>query len=222
MFFGTSPDRRRRRRLAQAAPGPVHDYLAVPFPDLGTRLDELPMMAIDLETTGLDPEKDRILSIGYVPIDNGEIRLAGARECIITSDGEVGDSATVHGITDDALVEGVPLRESLIRVLDAMQGRVLLAHHARIEVEFLQAACKAEFGTQPEFIVVDTLLMAQDYVGLDAAKPGKLRLFSLRDRFRLPRYKAHNALIDAMACGELYLALTAEMGMTTLKQVYAR
>ena len=40
---------------------------------------------------------------------------------------------------------------------------------------------------------------------------GDLRLFNLRPRYNLPRYKAHNALSDAIATAELFMALAAEM-----------
>lgn len=224
MWFRKSPEQLRKRALDRAPDGPVRDLLAVPFPALDTPLADAPLLAIDLETTGLDPATDRILSIGFVPVDGDTIRLSGAQHMVVRADGEVGESATFHGITDDALTAGVPLREALAATLEALRGRALLAHHAKIETDFLAAACRAEFGAAPEFLVVDTLWLGQEYLErtIEAIPRGHLRLFSLRDRFRLPRYKAHDALIDAIACAELYLALTAELGMTTLKQAYSR
>jgi DNA polymerase-3 subunit epsilon len=42
-------------------------------------------------------------------------------------------------------------------------------------------------------------------------QPKDLRLFNLRTTYGLPRYQAHNALSDALATAELFLALTADM-----------
>ena len=42
-------------------------------------------------------------------------------------------------------------------------------------------------------------------------RPGELRLSGLRERYQLPRYRAHNALSDALATAELFLAITADM-----------
>ncbi len=219
-----TPDEVRAASFRDAPAGPVSEYLGVPFPSLRSRLDEVPLLALDLETTGLDPSGDRILSIGFVPVDGREIRLGGACHLLVRSELEVGQSATIHGITDDALSTGVPLREALVRTLEALRGRALLAHYARVETEFLAAACRAEFGAEPVFTVVDTLWLGQEWLehSLDAIPRGHLRLWSLRDRFRLPRYKAHNALTDALSCAELYLALTDELGLGTLKQAYSR
>lgn len=219
-----SPDDLRTRLLRQCPNGPVADYLRVPFPALRTPLDDAPLLAIDFETTGLDPTTDRLLSIGFVPVDGREIRLRGARHMIIHADTEVGRSATIHGITDDALATGVPLREALEQTLEALRGRVLLAHFARIETEFLSAACRAEFRAEPAFIVADTLWLGQSWLEqrLGAIPRGHLRLWALRERLALPRYKAHNALTDALAAAELYLALTDELGHRRLAQVHSR
>ena len=56
-------DYQRRKALTKAAPGPLADYLATPFPDKQMDCREIEVVAIDLETTGLDPKKDAILSI---------------------------------------------------------------------------------------------------------------------------------------------------------------
>lgn len=219
-LFRKTPDQRRRRALRDAAPGPVRDLLAVEFPDHRTALADARLLAIDLETTGLDPAADRLLSIGFVPVDGVTITLAGARHFVVRG-ADVGDSATIHGITDDALAAGVPRREALTATLEGLQGRVLLAHHARIEVDFLRAACLEEFGAAPEFEVADTLWLGQEYLerSIEAIPRGHLRLHSLRERFGLPRYQAHDALVDALACAELYLALTQELGVSRLQQV---
>lgn len=209
--------------LKSASAGPVADFLEVPFPAPDTPLTDLPLLAIDLETTGLDPEQDHILSIGFIPVDGLAIPTGKAVEIIVRQDAEVGQSAAFHGITDDEIAAGTPIRDALAATLEALQGRVLLAHHADIEVGFLKAACRREFGSEPTFVVVDTLKLAIDLLmsGDDDVPPRRLRLSALRGQFGLPRYRAHNALVDALACGELYLALTAELGKTKLRQVAA-
>jgi hypothetical protein len=47
----------------------LRDYLQTPFPDPRTEVGDLQLLAVDLETTGLHPKNDRLLSIGFVPID---------------------------------------------------------------------------------------------------------------------------------------------------------
>ncbi|HSN43471.1 MAG TPA: exonuclease domain-containing protein, partial [Propionibacteriaceae bacterium] len=196
----------------------------VAFPEPGTPIPALKLLAIDLETTGLDPAKDRLLSVGFVPVDGNAVVLAGARHLVIRQDAgsEVGQSATIHRLTDDALASGVSLPNALEATLAAMRGRVLLAHHALVETGFLTRACRAVYGGEPEFVVVDTMQLQYRLLtrGFDDEPPrGALRLWAARGQFGMPRYAAHEALTDALACAELYLAQVAELRASTLKHL---
>jgi DNA polymerase-3 subunit epsilon len=171
-------------------------------------------LAVDLETTGLDPRTDHILSVGFVPLDGLTIDLSGADHLLCRATTEVGQSATVHGITDDDLASGVELATVVERVAKALRGRVLLAHHAAIELEFLSAACERTHGTSMPVPAVDTMELQarvlRSHTGADLP-PGALRLATARAHLGLPRYSAHEALTDALACAELYLAQVARL-----------
>lgn len=213
-----SPHRRRESVLAAAPDGPLRDYLSVPFPDPGTPLDRLPLLAADVETTGLDPERDRVVAVGWVPVDGSSIDLSGARRRVVATRKEVGESATVHGLTDDAVAAGeIPIRV-LEELLGVLAGRVLLAHHASIEVGFLDAACRRVYGAPFVGASVDTLALQRRVLATATAvdpelQPGVLRLWAARERYGLPRYRAHEPLTDALACAELYLAQGAELAL---------
>ncbi|QKE83377.1 exonuclease domain-containing protein [Arthrobacter sp. NEB 688] len=219
---------RRERALRRVAPGPLADLLASPSPPRDTPLAHLPLLAVDVETTGLDPARDRVLSLGWVPVDGGRIDLGRAGGHVVADAGEVGRSATVHGITDDALAAGLPLEEALGALLRALAGRVMLAHFARVETTFLGAACERLWGAGLPVEVVDTLELERRALGpgWDAASdPGALRLWTARARHGLPVYRAHEAVTDALACAELYLAQRAHLEApgttTTLRHVVA-
>jgi DNA polymerase-3 subunit epsilon len=206
---------RRRAKLAEQAPeGPVRDYLVTPPPASRTDVAHLPLLALDLETTGLDPRSDRILSVGFVPVDGLQIDLSGAEQLLCRADVEVGQSATIHGITDDALTSGISQRSMLERVAHALTGRVLLAHHAAIETEFLSTAYARELGVALPITAVDTMELQSRVLrshGGEDLPPGALRLATARAHLGLPRYAAHEALTDALACAELYLAQVARL-----------
>lgn len=208
---------RRRDKLAEGLEeGGLRHHLSQPPLDQAMALSEARLLAIDLETTGLDPARDRMLSYGFVPVDGDRILLAGAAGAVIASDSPVGESVTLHGITDDRVAEGQPLPEALETIFAALTGRVLLAHHAAIEVGFLAAACESVHGVRPRFQVVDTMslqfrLLTQGYD--DEPPQGSLRLWAARGQYGLPRYAAHDALVDALACAELYLAQIAELSI---------
>lgn len=204
-----------RRSPARLPEGPLAEFAAHPSPAAQEPASGLRLLAVDVETTGLDPASDHLLSIGFVPVDGDTIDLRGAGQVLVRPDAEVGQSATFHHLTDDQLAQGRPLDEALALVLRALQGRVMLAHHAGIETGFLEAACRRTWGAAPQFVSVDTLqlqhrLLSQGFD--DEPAQGALRLHAARDQFGLPRYRAHDALTDALACAELYLAQVSELG----------
>lgn len=225
---------RRRRAARRLPPGPLRSYLETPPPGRSTPLAELRLVALDVETTGLDPRRDRVLSVGFVPVDGDRIRLGGAESMLLRSGGAeegagVGQSATFHRLTDDVVATGVSAETFLDRILTALAGRVLVAHHSRIETDFLGTLCAVIHGVRPPFLAVDTLDLHRRVLGgrLDRdftsdSAPEELRLWAARERYGLPHYRAHDALSDALACAELYLAQTSELydrGVTTLRDL---
>lgn len=214
-------ERKRTRLARQAPPGALHDYLATPLDGLRTPLSQARILAVDLETTGLDPARDLVLSIGFVPIDGLSIRLGGAGGSIVCPPSRgvdagrgPGQSAAVHGLTDDVVAAGVPLREALEQVLVALRGRVLVAHFVSIERDFLAAACRRLHGVDLPLTMIDTLELQRLIVAGPEGhvRGGALRLAAAREHFGLPRYRAHDAVTDALACAELYLAQVAHLG----------
>src|SRR5690625_4320791 len=170
MLAGLLASGRRRRAARRAPEGALRRYLQTPLPAASTALTELPLLAVDLETTGFDPRNHRVLSVGFVPVDGDRIVLGGAHQMLVRSgsgtghrlgraagDGGVGQSATVHGITDDAVAAGEPVAAVLDRLFTALEGRILLAHYCRIEIDFLGALCREVYGVGLPLQVVDTL-----------------------------------------------------------------
>ncbi|MBJ7358662.1 exonuclease domain-containing protein [Nocardioides sp.] len=206
--------RPRRREPEHYPPGPLRELAAAPPAGDHTPVAAVAFLALDVETTGLDPRTDHLLSVGWVPVVGREVVLAEACEITIRPPGEVdvGPSATFHRLTDDQLAEAAPLSEVLPRLLAALRGRVLLAHHAPLELGFLAEASLAAYGARPTVTAVDTLALQQRLLpDHDREVDGVLRLDAARRAYGLPRYTAHHALTDALAAGELFLAQVAEL-----------
>jgi DNA polymerase-3 subunit epsilon len=206
--------RLRRVWEKRRAGGALAEFYEVPPPAGSTPLDDLPVLAVDVEATGLDLASDRLLSIGWVPMDGRRIILSGAREVVISAvdDGSgVGQSATVHGLTDDMVDAGIPLADALAELLHALEGRAMLAHFATIEEDFLSAACRSAFGAGLVVPTLDTYALARRRMEREYVHPRgeDLRLPRLRDRYGLPSYPPHRAVTDALSCAELFLAMTA-------------
>lgn len=192
-----------------APPGPMRTYLSDRLPSPQATAQRSEYLAVDLETTGLDPARNHIVSIGYVPIRRLRIRVSEAAHLYVRIDGSVEQSATIHHIRDADLCDGVPEADALARLLEALRHRVLIVHHAPMDLGFLNAACRRHFGVPLLVRIVDTLDLARQRRtrGENQVREGELRLNALRTDYRLPRYGAHDALTDALATAELFLAM---------------
>lgn len=209
--------------MRTAATGALHDFYAAETPATSTPSEQLPLLAVDVETGGLDPNKHSLLSIGWVPINGREIDLSGAGYYVLNfSDDAAGvwESATIHGLTDDDVAAGADPEQALTALLNALSGRVMLAHFKNIEQGFLSHACRRYFGAALYIPIVDTFALERRHMEKMGTYPRgeDLRLARIRGRYDLPHYPSHNALTDALACAELYLALDTSTG-ATLKQL---
>ncbi len=183
------------------------------WPSPALRVDAAPLLAIDLEMTGLDPATDEIVSIAWVPIDAGVIVLADALEVRLARRRRetVGNSATIHGLRDCDLLGAAGAAEGLSQLLAAVHARVAVFHHAPLDLAFLERALSEYLDGSWQAPVIDTLSWQRRRLALSgrgASNPNPATLeASLRDHGLIARSQ-HNALADALSCAELVLALS--------------
>jgi DNA polymerase-3 subunit epsilon len=205
----------RRRHLARSVPaGPLRRFYEVPFAAPRADWRSLEYLALDLETTGTDPRAEEIVSAGWVVLRGPSIDLSTAtRRLVRTSKAMPERSAVIHAITDDEAGAGESPCAVLEDLLGELQGRVLIAHYAATERGFIDAACRRCFGGGLLVPTVDTLALAHRSCVRQGRQPvrGDLRLAALRERYNLPTYASHDALVDAIAAAELFLAQMEEL-----------
>lgn len=190
------------------------------------RISELNFLVLDFETTGLSPEKDQILSIGYVEINGGVLDLETSHETYIKdSCGIKAETAIINHITPEMLKVGETLDCAMTALFERMKGRVVVVHGLTVEKSFINHYIQSRYGLMPPpLLLLDTLIIEKSLaVNINNQKGGDYRLSSIRQRHGLPEYPCHGALIDAVATGELLLALMKKMfgtGAPTLGQIY--
>jgi DNA polymerase-3 subunit epsilon len=211
----------RKRLLKKVPSGALHDFLSVPFPSEATSLSELPILSVDFETTGLNAMTDKLLSVGFVSIDKRQIKLGSCYHQIINTEHRLdADNVIIHHITDQQKSQGKSLQVVVEALLEALAGKVMLVHFARIEKQFLRQACLELYGVSPPLMILDTLAMAKRKLDRSdiSYDPQELRLSALRHKHNLPNHFAHNALSDAIATAELLL-VQQKTGATKLKDL---
>lgn len=196
---------------ARAPEGPLKTFYRHGVPAADCPLRDAAMVAIDLETTGLDPDRDSIVSIGMIAMDMDCIYCRDACHWIFKPDRTLSStSVTFHAITHSDVARSPSLDSRFEDILDVLAGKIMVAHFAPIERRFLEEAARALYGYPLLFPIIDTMELDRRHYrrGLRGlfAKPGSLRLDACRSRLKLPRYKAHHALTDALATAELLQA----------------
>src|SRR3954452_10825871 len=137
-------------------------FMQATLPDASTPWRQVDFTAIDLETTGLDPSVDEIVSFATVTISGGRVTLADVRYELVRPDRMPdADTTRIHGLRAADLIDAPPLDDLIDGLLEALTGRALVAHVAAVERGFLAAAL-APRGLVLRNAVVDTAALDRE------------------------------------------------------------
>ena len=190
-------------------------------PGPSTPIAEAEFVALDIETTGLDPATAQMLSVGWVVVRGTRIDLRTAESYIVRPSKDVGRSASVHGLTDSMVGAGENWGAILDKIVEALRGRVLLVHHSGLDKTLLDRLCRRRYGARLLVPVADTLAIElrrqrhRHHVETDRS----LRLPALRDEYGLPRYASHDCLADALGAAELLIAIIKNSKVRSLGEL---
>jgi predicted DnaQ family exonuclease/DinG family helicase len=157
--------------------------------------------ALDLETTGLDPARDRVIEVGAVAFTPDQV--SGTMERLVDPGRAVPEAVLrLTGIRQEELRGAASADVALRELSDFLRGRQPVGHGARLDVDFLTAAGLWD----PAQEILDTLDVAR--ILMPAAASHSLPLLALELGFSQPR--PHRALDDADATRQLLLRLRDE------------
>jgi DNA polymerase-3 subunit epsilon len=166
-------------------------------------------VVVDTETSGLDPERDRLLAIGAVAVDEGGILLDDSFEIVLKS-AQAGDAANivVHGIGHGAQAAGIPVPAALGAFRDWAAGSPRVGFHADFDRKVLRAAyagAALPFDDRPwlDLAPLAAALVPEAYRYGGRSLDDWLAAFGIECTIR------HNAASDALATAELLLRLRA-------------
>lgn len=162
---------------------------------------------LDTETTGFYfQDTDRIVEVGAIEMINRKL-TGRSIHIYINPEKPVGDSADIHGITDEFLKDKPKYAEIATVLFDYLKGAEIIAHNASFDMNFLNMEFKrcGLPALSDVCSVTDTLAMAK------AKHPGqKNSLDALVRRYEIPQRDRtfHGALLDAEILSDVYLAMT--------------
>ena len=187
-------------------------------------LDQIPFVVLDTETTGLNPERDRILSIGALRLQDGRILVRDAMELYLQQEHFNSASVPIHGILRDDMHARVPEAEALRQLVGYIGDAVIVGHHISFDMAVLHRAMMRHGVRPPGNPCLDTGLLYRKTL-LKTPLLRKKEFYTLDDlarRFDLPCTDRHPALGDAfltaMALAHILELLRAK-GIITRKQL---
>jgi DNA polymerase-3 subunit epsilon len=176
--------------------------------DRGAALAAQRLVVVDVESSGLDPRHDRLISIGAVAVQAGAVRLAEAFETTLRQDRPSSDdNILVHRIGGSAQTEGRDPAAALIDFLDFAGTAPLVAFNADFDRVLIERAARAALGVAPDAPWLDLAALAPALFP-DLARSARslddwLRVFAIEN------FDRHNALADAVATAQLLLPVLA-------------
>lgn len=174
------------------------------------QIDGVRFVALDSETTGLNPATDRIITIGAVAVQGGDIVLEDSFEALLRVERNTA-AVTVHGITRDETRGGVDEPEALRRFLDYLQDGVIVGHHIDHDVSTLNAAYQRHWGFDLRNRSLDTmdltLHLERSGAFADRERIREFTLDSLCELFGVIPHDRHTAGGDAFITAQVFLRL---------------
>ena len=190
------------------------------FEELGRPLACVTFCVVDLETTGGSPADCGITEIGALKVRLGERQ--GSFHTLVQPDAIVPAFVRLlTGISDDMLVDAPRIEAVLPSFLEFVRDSVLVAHNARFDVGFLNAALVREGYPPLANDVVDTATLARKIL---AGEVRNNRLETLARHLRCANQPCHRAFADVLATNEVLHRLierAAGYGVTTLEDLLA-
>jgi DNA polymerase-3 subunit epsilon len=163
-------------------------------------LENIPFVVLDTETTGLNPERDRILSIGALRLQGGRIMVREALELYLQQEHFDSDSVPIHGILREDLHPRIPEAEALRQLVAYTGDAVIVGHHIGFDLAVLHRAMVRQGVRPPGNPCLDTGLLYRKTL-LKTPLLRKKEFYTLDDlarRFDLPCTDRHTALGDAL------------------------
>ena len=175
-------------------------------------------VVFDLETTGLSPNTCKIIEIGAVKVENGQIvdrfsTFVNPKEPIPYKIEEL------TSIRDDMVIDAPTIEEILPEFMKFCEGSIMVAHNAEFDMSFIKKNCDRQ-GISYDFTIGDTMTLAQ----LLLPNLNRFRLDTVAKAIGVHLGNHHRAVDDAACTADIFLkfiGMLKERGIHTLDEVNA-
>lgn len=203
-LLGKAPALTVEQQLALAA------HHAQPVVEAAAPLATLRFVVADVETTGLQPYSDRLISIGAVVVEHGVIRLSESFEVVFRQP-RISNTSNIliHGIDGTTQLAGRAPAAAMLEFLDFAGAAPLVGYHADFDRVMIDREAGTSIGSKSVNAWLDLAFLAPAVF----AAAGTQSLRTLDDwlsRFGIHNHARHNALADALATAQLLQVVLAQ------------
>lgn len=195
-----------------------------PQPLDSTLISHARLVVVDLETSGLNVQRDDILSIGAVAISHGVLHMADPFErTVFRPNHQPNDATVLHEIAPSHVQAGQPVDQALSDFLNFAGTCVLFAFHAGFDQRMLTRSLARDLGYRLQHRFLDVAELAPMLFPEAAAQCSTLD--DWQHYFQLTNSERHNASADAQTTAEMLLILLnrlAKQGTSTLAELNNR
>ena len=195
-------------------------WRALPPVNDATPLAQARLVVVDVETSGLNPRKDRLLAVGACPVEGLRLQPGAGFETLLRqTETSARDNILIHGIGPQEQAGGVSPEDALMGFLEFARKDILVAFHAPFDQAVLDRAARETLGLRLLNPFLDLADLAPALV--PEARLGHAGLDDWLAYFGLRVAQRHRAAHDAVAAGELLLILLSRARARGLTRVSA-
>lgn len=164
----------------------------------------LNFVAIDLETTGLQFDNDKIIELAAVRYKQG--KPVDQYHSLVKCERKIPENIIrLTGIKNELLDKyGQTLEKAIRELLGFIGDNILVGHHVSFDMRFLRNSCSALDIPLKQYQVIDTVTMAKEVCIVPVEN---YRLVSLTSKYGIADNQEHRALPDAVLVAKLYMKL---------------
>ena len=169
-------------------------------------------IVFDTETTGLNPKKDDILSIGAVKIKNNKILTSKTFEVFVKNTQEISTkSIEIHHIRPVDLENAKDVSTAIEEFLEFIGSRPLIGYYLEFDVAMINKYIKPMLGiTLPNKMIEVSEIYFDKTIELIPQGNIDLSFDTILSKCGVPDMGAHNAVNDAIMTAMIYLKLKTQ------------
>ncbi|AEG31640.1 3'-5' exonuclease [Thiomicrospira cyclica] len=188
---------------------PAYDFLFAPEPDQE-------VVCFDCETTGLDPAKDKIVTLSAIKIRGREILTSESLNLQFKQQRDINpESILIHQLRNMDVTLGLDEREAIEQFLVFIGSRPLVGYYLSFDVSMVNAIIKPWLGIPLPNRQLDVAELYHQQFYQDWLQPDHevfdLSFKTLLSKLNLPTLGQHDAFNDALMTAMIYVRLQANL-----------